>query len=351
MKKILQALDGASTKPVEGSNDMKKFLKLVSESDLNQPTQDPKYVEYAQLMAKYDMLAKEMTPDNSGVEKGASPEAIASVNAIKAKAQQLAGANLQAWEQARQKENAASMSQANANQAAMASQLEAVESESVGMSRLLSIISEGKSTKTNRLSQAENIVYMNTPKPQPVKLDETPGLFKTYLKLVEEEDINQVDNLKNKLEEHLQEVKSQQPPKPRNFVAKNAVQSGAGAHKDKKKAQKQGEVKHKNKALDMAESDTPSQKSKNSLGDFAPYDLNKPEYQKMRSDWESKKKQKTTVPGQSAKPTPNKSTVEEEKVKGVDGKACWKGKRYAGKVKKADGTYKDKCIPVNEGDE
>lgn len=37
--------------------------------------------------------------------------------------------------------------------------------------------------------------------------------------------------------------------KPRNFVAKNAVAttSGAGAHKDKKKAMKQGEVKHKKK--------------------------------------------------------------------------------------------------------
>jgi hypothetical protein len=40
--------------------------------------------------------------------------------------------------------------------------------------------------------------------------------------------------------------------------------------------------------------------------------------------------------------------VEEDKIKGVDGKACWKGKRYAGKVKKADGTYKDKCVPVSE---
>jgi hypothetical protein len=39
----------------------------------------------------------------------------------------------------------------------------------------------------------------------------------------------------------------------------------------------------------------------------------------------------------------------DEKIKGVDGKACWKGKRYAGRVKKADGTYKDKCIPVGEG--
>jgi hypothetical protein len=36
--------------------------------------------------------------------------------------------------------------------------------------------------------------------------------------------------------------------KPRNFVAKNAsaTTSGAGAHKDKKKAAKQGDVKHKN---------------------------------------------------------------------------------------------------------
>jgi hypothetical protein len=36
-------------------------------------------------------------------------------------------------------------------------------------------------------------------------------------------------------------------PKPRNFVAKNAMKttSGAGAHKDKKKAEKQGDVKHK----------------------------------------------------------------------------------------------------------
>ena len=39
--------------------------------------------------------------------------------------------------------------------------------------------------------------------------------------------------------------------KPRNFVAKNAAAttSGAGAHKDKKKAAKQGEVKHKNKEM------------------------------------------------------------------------------------------------------
>jgi hypothetical protein len=40
---------------------------------------------------------------------------------------------------------------------------------------------------------------------------------------------------------------------PRNFVAKNAKTSGAGAHANKKKAEKQGDVKHKNKDMDMAE--------------------------------------------------------------------------------------------------
>ncbi len=41
--------------------------------------------------------------------------------------------------------------------------------------------------------------------------------------------------------------------KPRNFVAKNQKTAGAGAHKDKKKAAKQGDVKHKNKQMDMSE--------------------------------------------------------------------------------------------------
>lgn len=34
MKRILQALDGASTKPVEGANDMSKFLKIVASNDV-----------------------------------------------------------------------------------------------------------------------------------------------------------------------------------------------------------------------------------------------------------------------------------------------------------------------------
>jgi len=41
--------------------------------------------------------------------------------------------------------------------------------------------------------------------------------------------------------------------KPRNFVAKNQKTAGAGAHKDKKKAEKQGDFKHKQKQFEDAE--------------------------------------------------------------------------------------------------
>jgi hypothetical protein len=55
--------------------------------------------------------------------------------------------------------------------------------------------------------------------------------------------------IKELLLENKKEAKS--PIKPRNFVAKNAMKttSGAGAHTDKKKAQKQGYEKHKGKEL------------------------------------------------------------------------------------------------------
>ena len=52
-----------------------------------------------------------------------------------------------------------------------------------------------------------------------------------------------------KIHEILEESKKITPPKPRNFVAKNAKSAGAGAHKDKKKDLKQGIAKHKKKVL------------------------------------------------------------------------------------------------------
>ena len=52
-----------------------------------------------------------------------------------------------------------------------------------------------------------------------------------------------------KANEFITELKK--PSKPRNFVAKNAKMGGAGQHKDKKKAEKQGDVKHKKELATM----------------------------------------------------------------------------------------------------
>jgi hypothetical protein len=56
--------------------------------------------------------------------------------------------------------------------------------------------------------------------------------------------------------------------KPRNFVAKNAIAttSGAGAHKDKKKAAKQGDTKHKSQAVPMDEDKDPCWKDYKQVG-------------------------------------------------------------------------------------
>ena len=60
------------------------------------------------------------------------------------------------------------------------------------------------------------------------------------------------------IDEHKKGVKAMKyTAKPRNFVAKNMTTSGAGAHKDKKKADKQGDTKHKNRDTAMAESFNP----------------------------------------------------------------------------------------------
>ena len=50
--------------------------------------------------------------------------------------------------------------------------------------------------------------------------------------------------------------------KPRNFVAKNQKTAGAGAHKDKKRAEKQGDVKHKSQLTPEAFSQAAADRNK-----------------------------------------------------------------------------------------
>jgi hypothetical protein len=67
-----------------------------------------------------------------------------------------------------------------------------------------------------------------------------------------------------KAKEFIIELKKES--KPRNFVAKNAKMGGAGQHKDKKKAEKQGDFKHKQNAVPMES--TLSELSTEKLGQY-----------------------------------------------------------------------------------
>ena len=60
-----------------------------------------------------------------------------------------------------------------------------------------------------------------------------------------------IDSMLDSIEENYMKAKDIIPAsKPRNFVAKNQKTAGAGAHKDKKRAEKQGDVKHKQKQFE-----------------------------------------------------------------------------------------------------
>lgn len=67
MKKILQALDTASTKPVEGSNDMKKFLSVVTEG--SNPHKVTLPVQMAMQHYQQPVVEKQIVPAKDSVLK------------------------------------------------------------------------------------------------------------------------------------------------------------------------------------------------------------------------------------------------------------------------------------------
>lgn len=127
-------------------------------------------------------------------------------------------------------------------------------------------LTEGKNMAKEMVMQHYTKQEIKTPIKNPVsRLNE-------YFKVVDNEMLNvikeekdakrvEVKNIVNRVLERLDENKKAEAPKPRNFVAKNQQTSGAGAHKDKKKAEKQGDVKHKKQAVPMDESEQLSEKA------------------------------------------------------------------------------------------
>jgi len=138
----------------------------------------------------------------------------------------------------------------------------------------------------------------------------------------------------------LHESKSSKAPKPRNFVAKNAPKAGAGAHKDKKKAAKQGDVKHKGKVAEG---------SLEEYGDTAKGQKMLTKVQKRAVDRVVSKKADTDPKyAKKNQDTANRAwdrmTDVDEGLKDPKDNPCWKGYKPVG-TKKKNGKTVPNCVP------
>ena len=190
MKKILQALDTASTKPVEGSNDMKKFLSVVSEAELNQPAaapaqQSPEQIAYNQLRAQLD--SADSLRGGANTYTDVSPEVTAATTAMRTKLAQMAAALKAKGIDAEAEYNAPDSAVPAAAPVDLNQKYnDQPVAEDVGMSRLLSILSEGKTPHKVTLPVQMAMQHYQKPEEEtPVEIVES--LFKTYVAVVEDD--------------------------------------------------------------------------------------------------------------------------------------------------------------------
>jgi hypothetical protein len=194
MKKILQALDTASTKPVEGASSMAKFLSIVKEADLNQPAAAPapapapaastlsaEQLAYNKLRAQLDSAD---ALRGGGAYTDVSPEVTASTNAMRTKLAQMAAALKAKGIDAAAEYDAPDP----AVQAAAPVDLSKYnESKEVGMSRLLSIINEGANPHKVALPVQMAMQHYQTPVTKNQPTVKNTSLLKGYLEQVNEE--------------------------------------------------------------------------------------------------------------------------------------------------------------------
>lgn len=199
MKKFLQAVDGVSTKTVEGGNDMKKFLQVVSEEAAVQAAapvqQSPEQIAYNQLRAQLDSLDSLKGAGDSNAYSSADPQTVAAQNNMRQKLAQMAAALKAKGIDAEAEYNAPDPAVPAAAPIDLKkyNDQDAV-AEDVGMSRLLSIISEGKGP-LNRPTAAESLTMQHYTAPRKtitapvlnVAEGAKPSMIGKYFKAVEQE--------------------------------------------------------------------------------------------------------------------------------------------------------------------
>ena len=202
MKRILQAMDGIATKPVEGADSMKNFLRVVKEAELNQPavapvapapvapvpaapvaapasTLSPEQIAYNQLRAQID--SADALRGGANTYADVSPEVTASTNAMKQKLAQMAAALTAKGIDAAAEYDAPDPA---VPAAAPVDLNQKYATEEVGMSRFLSIMTEG--TNPHKVTLPVQMAMQHYAKPTAPKIAST-SLLKDYLSEVTEE--------------------------------------------------------------------------------------------------------------------------------------------------------------------
>jgi len=158
----------------------------------------------------------------------------------------------------------------------------------------------------------------------------------------------EVKRVVSRVLEKLEEGKTtKDKPAVRNFVAKNAPKAGAGAHKDKKKAEKQGDIKHKKERVPMDEERTEVRDKDGNVTSW------KDEGEWKKSTAKKDGRGKVTNLSDKARRETEKLSKKEKEVAEVAGpEKCWPGHRKVGTkpgTGKNAGKRVNDCEKIEEG--
>ena len=129
-------------------------------------------------------------------------------------------------------------------------------------------------------------------------------------------------------------------PAVRNFVAKNAPKAGAGAHKDKKKAEKQGDTKHKKELVPMDEERTEVRDKDGKVTSWK----DEGEWKKSTANKDGRGKV-TNLSDKARRETEKLSKKEKDVAEVAGAQKCWPGHK---KVGTQPGTGKNAGKRVND---
>ena len=136
-------------------------------------------------------------------------------------------------------------------------------------------------------------------------------------------------------------------PAVRNFVAKNAPKAGAGAHKDKKKAEKQGDIKHKKELVPMDEERTEVRDKDGKVTSWK----DEGEWKKSTANKDGRGKV-TNLSDKARRETEKLSKKEKEVAEVAGAQKCWPGHRKVGTqpgTGKNAGKRVNNCKKIEEG--